>query len=194
MATENVKKKGALDWYFKSNLLARILIGLVAGAIVGIILGFFPEAVKPFVDATVSENKGLTRIELTPKEAVKKARNKDKPKDDDWDTIVYEVTRDGLPEKIEMSGAKGRTVFDLKATKHKDRWALKQVDLAKYDAEGGLEERSVFEISWVPQKGILLPAKILYKVVDKKGEPVKRRNEPNPSSMEFSDYEVELKE
>jgi len=52
MATENAKKKGALDWYFKSNLLARILIGLIAGAIVGIVLGFFPESVKPFVDNT----------------------------------------------------------------------------------------------------------------------------------------------
>jgi len=44
------KKKGALDWYFKSNLLARILIGLVVGAATGIVLGFFPDAIKPFVD------------------------------------------------------------------------------------------------------------------------------------------------
>ncbi|MDP3178394.1 MAG: dicarboxylate/amino acid:cation symporter [Spirochaetaceae bacterium] len=44
------KKKGALDWYFKSNLLARILIGLVVGAVTGIVLGFFPDAIKPFVD------------------------------------------------------------------------------------------------------------------------------------------------
>ncbi len=32
-------KKGAFDWYFKSNLLIRIFIGLVAGALVGIIFG-----------------------------------------------------------------------------------------------------------------------------------------------------------
>lgn len=44
------KKKGVLDWYFKTNLLARILIGLILGAIVGIILGFFPDSIKPFVD------------------------------------------------------------------------------------------------------------------------------------------------
>jgi Na+/H+-dicarboxylate symporter len=48
--SETKKKKGAMDWYFKSNLLARILIGLVLGAIVGIILGFSPQSVKPFVD------------------------------------------------------------------------------------------------------------------------------------------------
>ncbi|HEY9053299.1 MAG TPA: dicarboxylate/amino acid:cation symporter [Rectinemataceae bacterium] len=47
---EKKEKSGILGWYFKSNLLARILIGLVLGAIVGVVLGFFPEAVKPFVD------------------------------------------------------------------------------------------------------------------------------------------------
>jgi len=33
---ENQEKRGVLSWYFKTNLLARILIGLVLGAIVGI--------------------------------------------------------------------------------------------------------------------------------------------------------------
>jgi len=46
------KKRGAFDWYFKTNLLARILIGLVLGAILGIILGFFPDSIKPFVDGS----------------------------------------------------------------------------------------------------------------------------------------------
>src|SRR6056297_3241731 len=32
-------KKGTFDWYFKSNLLIRILIGLILGAIVGLIFG-----------------------------------------------------------------------------------------------------------------------------------------------------------
>jgi Na+/H+-dicarboxylate symporter len=42
-----------LSWYFKSNLLSRILIGLVAGAVVGIALGYgSPETVKAFVDNT----------------------------------------------------------------------------------------------------------------------------------------------
>ena len=45
--------RGMLDWYFKTNLLSRILIGLVAGAIVGIALGYSsPEAIKAFVDNT----------------------------------------------------------------------------------------------------------------------------------------------
>jgi Na+/H+-dicarboxylate symporter len=43
-------RPGAFDWYFKSNLLMRILIGLVAGVVAGIILGFMPDAVKGFTD------------------------------------------------------------------------------------------------------------------------------------------------
>lgn len=33
------KKKGLFDWYFKSNLLIRILIGLILGGVVGLIAG-----------------------------------------------------------------------------------------------------------------------------------------------------------
>ncbi len=39
MSTELGQKKGIMDWYFKSNLLIRILLGLVLGAIVGVIAG-----------------------------------------------------------------------------------------------------------------------------------------------------------
>ncbi|GHV52611.1 amino acid transporter [Deltaproteobacteria bacterium] len=42
-------KGGPLGWYFGTNLLARILIGLIIGAIVGIGLGSSPEATKTFV-------------------------------------------------------------------------------------------------------------------------------------------------
>lgn len=46
--SDNEKKKGAFDWYFKSNLLIRILIGLVAGALVGIIFGESITWLNPF--------------------------------------------------------------------------------------------------------------------------------------------------
>ncbi|OOV06024.1 dicarboxylate/amino acid:cation symporter [Rhodoferax fermentans] len=47
------QKRGMLDWYFKTNLLTRIMVGLVAGCIVGILLGFGdPANSKAFVDNT----------------------------------------------------------------------------------------------------------------------------------------------
>ena len=46
-------KKGKFDWYFKSNLLSRIMIALVAGVVVGIALGYGdPDTVKAFVSNT----------------------------------------------------------------------------------------------------------------------------------------------
>ncbi len=50
MAQESKRAGGPLGWYFRTNLLARILVGLVLGALTGIVLGFFPDAIKPFVD------------------------------------------------------------------------------------------------------------------------------------------------
>ncbi len=47
------KKRGAMDWYFKTNLLLRILIGLVLGAVVGLIVGPGIVWVKPFGDLFV---------------------------------------------------------------------------------------------------------------------------------------------
>ena len=41
------KKKGMFDWYFKSNLLIRILLGLILGAITGIIIGPSIEVINP---------------------------------------------------------------------------------------------------------------------------------------------------
>ena len=45
-------KSGLLGWYFNINLLVRIITGLVAGAVVGIMLGFAPEMVSGYVKYT----------------------------------------------------------------------------------------------------------------------------------------------
>jgi Na+/H+-dicarboxylate symporter len=39
-----------LGWYFGTNLLVRILTGLILGGIIGIILGHYPDAAKAFID------------------------------------------------------------------------------------------------------------------------------------------------
>ena len=45
-------KKNVLRLYLDSNLLKRILGALILGAITGIVLGFFPDAVPPYVTYT----------------------------------------------------------------------------------------------------------------------------------------------
>ena len=53
MDTQASGKKGIFDWYFKSNLLLRILIGLFAGAVVGLIVGPKIAVVAPLGDLFV---------------------------------------------------------------------------------------------------------------------------------------------
>lgn len=53
MSTGSEEKKGFMSWYFKSNLLYRIMIGLVLGALVGIVLGWAsPEVAAGFIKYT----------------------------------------------------------------------------------------------------------------------------------------------
>ena len=52
MAEQSTNKEGFLGWYFGANLLLRICIGLVAGAVVGIFLAYSPSASGPFVANT----------------------------------------------------------------------------------------------------------------------------------------------
>mgnify|MGYP000850269735 CR=1 FL=1 len=56
------EKKGMFDWYFKSNLLLRILIGLVLGAIAGMVAGDSILWVKPLGDIFVR----LLKMIVTP--------------------------------------------------------------------------------------------------------------------------------
>ena len=49
MTETTSKKRGLFSWYFGTNLLVRILVGLILGGVVGITLGYFPEAAEKFV-------------------------------------------------------------------------------------------------------------------------------------------------
>ena len=49
----SAEKKGMFDWYFKSNLLLRILTGLVLGAIAGLVAGESIMWVAPLGDLFV---------------------------------------------------------------------------------------------------------------------------------------------
>ena len=47
------KKRGMLSWYFETNLLTRILVGLILGAVAGIVFGKSIIWVSPFGDLLV---------------------------------------------------------------------------------------------------------------------------------------------
>ena len=45
-----MNQKGWFDWYFKSNLLTRIFIGLISGVVLGLLFGSSIVWIKPFGD------------------------------------------------------------------------------------------------------------------------------------------------
>ncbi len=47
MSMHDTVRRRWFDWYFKSSLLARILIGLIAGAVVGLLVGPNVEVIQP---------------------------------------------------------------------------------------------------------------------------------------------------
>ncbi|MDR0827851.1 MAG: dicarboxylate/amino acid:cation symporter [Desulfovibrio sp.] len=52
MAAQEVKKRGFMSWYFGTNLLLRILLGLGLGAVVGLFLAHSPEYAGGFITYT----------------------------------------------------------------------------------------------------------------------------------------------
>lgn len=52
MEGQGTKKRGFMAWYFESNLLMRIMGGLIAGAVVGIVLAYTPSVATTFVGYT----------------------------------------------------------------------------------------------------------------------------------------------
>jgi Na+/H+-dicarboxylate symporter len=53
MTEQGERKRGRfMDWYFRTNLLVRILSGLVLGALVGLFLAFTPDIAGPYVAYT----------------------------------------------------------------------------------------------------------------------------------------------
>ena len=52
MAEQTVQKSGILSWYLNSNLLMRISVGLILGAVVGVFLAYSPGMAGPFVANT----------------------------------------------------------------------------------------------------------------------------------------------
>ncbi len=94
--------------------------------------------------------------------------------------------------KTTVAGSE-ETVVELEETRD-GRWLVAGLDISKRDDRERLVERRQFTISYTEQKGVLLPSKVRSKAVDKEGKTIRRRDEPNPVSIRFSRYRVELRE
>ncbi|MBI3987026.1 MAG: hypothetical protein HY343_08910 [Lentisphaerae bacterium] len=109
-------------------------------------------------------------------------------------SVELTLNRDGRIQTINKTTPQGREQTAVVSDKiDRKYWILKSLDIAKYDTLDRLVERSQITLTYTVQKGLQLPSKITFRVLDKEGHLVHRRGEPNPVSIQFTGYSVELR-
>ncbi|MBN2711217.1 MAG: hypothetical protein JXR97_02145 [Planctomycetes bacterium] len=169
------------------------------------ILKFIPNIMKPkLLDSVfdvsyekagdeswiVLESKRKEKVTLPPKE------NGGEPVVDLKAAEAYAITLDkkGMLSKIRKISKDGTEETNLKLQVKDGKWAIKEMDYSKFDKQERLMERTIIQVKFTTKSGLMLPAKITLKAVDKKGKAIDRRDEPNPLTMTFTDYEIEERE
>lgn len=107
---------------------------------------------------------------------------------------VIKLDKNDLPEEFRIRKGETWEITKFKTKLRDDMWMITEVDIAKYDAHDRLIERSIIEIDYDREKGIYLPEEMTISQVDKKGKPLDLRNEANPITAKFTNYEVEKRE
>lgn len=153
-------------------------------------------------ELTTESEKRLTKITVKPKQAKSRRRNPKKPlkkrlsknNQTGFDQLIIWITKDYIIDKIEITGPQGESVVKVKSSKYRKCWTARQVDITKYDRDECFDQRTLIKINYTYPQNIMMPSSIIFTLLDKKGIPLERRNEANPVSVKFADYQVELKE
>lgn len=177
---------------------------VAAGLVLNGIQGFLqavPTALDPnrlFVRATIAVkreggNGENRRLIIQSLERLPAARNR-KPGAPENETTEIVLDRKGNILSLKRITAKGSEVIGVTTESWDGKWAIRSLDIAKYDEQDRLFERTIIAIQYVRVKGLLLPAKVSSKAVNKDGELLRRRSEPNPVAIQFSRYKVDARE
>jgi hypothetical protein len=157
---------------------------------------------QPGLEINAEPDKKLTKLTITTKKPITKkrpfGRNPKKPAPANEEPVaeitILWITKDYMIDKAEITNGQGKSVITVKHQRYKKCWALKELAIAKYDKDDCFEERIVSQITYAYPQNIMLPSIITSQLLDKKWGLIERRNEANPVSFNFADYEVELKE
>ena len=159
-----------------------------------------PDKIQKAFDVRLAEEKKSTRLILErkknePRRPLDRLREKLKrpTAEREYDLITLTLNADMLLEKIELSGWEGSREIRVSNQKYKKQWALKQVDMTTTDDEKRFDERLAITIDYVDPQGILLPSKYSFHNLEKDGKLLVRRNEANPVTVQFKNYQVEVK-
>jgi hypothetical protein len=81
----------------------------------------------------------------------------------------------------------------IKTKKVGKKWLLQDLDHAKFDAQDRLIERNLIRYTFSYKSGVYVPKKLTLKLLDSKGKLIKRQDDPNPITIDFSSHQVEVR-
>lgn len=120
-----------------------------------------------------------------------RAKVKDIPVDDSF-TVVIWLNKDYQIPKFEFSNNREKVAATITPTKSKKFWNMGKLDVIKKNPKDEFVERTLINYAYEYPKNIMLPSTITVTKVDKSGKTLERRNEVNPVSINFTQYEVEV--
>lgn len=177
---------------------------VAAGVVLNAIQGFLqavpnaldPEKVLARASITVRRegtNGENRRLVIQSLELLPAGKNR-KPGVPEHETTEILLDRKGTLLSVRRITAKGAELIGVTTETWDGKWAIRSLDIAKYDDQERLFERTIISIQYLAVKGLHLPAKITSKSVNKDGEVRRRRGEANPVAIQFSRYQVDARE
>jgi hypothetical protein len=181
---------------------ATLVLNVVFGALNAIPDLLDPERVGANYDIRLNGRPGEWRILLTStalvdddgKRVSPRQRREGAAETQPKERIAIALDRNDRIRAIRKTTATGTQEIGVSSEEMGKQWLITSLDIADYDEQERLVQRQIVAISYTRQKGLQLPARISSKAVDKEGRPLRRRNEPNPVTIRFSQYRVELRE
>ncbi|MFA5795102.1 MAG: hypothetical protein WC980_08600 [Candidatus Brocadiia bacterium] len=172
---------------------------------------------KTKLEITALPDGKLTRINITPKTKEKgsdtkkqepqplepkdspdpEQPNKEKTKsptplsNDESFSVAIWCNKDYQITKFETANKRENIFAIISPVKYKKLWNMGKLDITKKNAKNEFLERTLINYLYEYPKNIMIPSSIAITKVDKAGKPLERRNEPNPVTIQFNQYEIE---
>jgi hypothetical protein len=108
--------------------------------------------------------------------------------------LMIALDRNDRVRSIRKATATGTQEIGVSSDEVEKHWLITGLDIANYDEQERLVQRQIVSISYTRHKGLHLPSRISSKAVDRDGRVLRRRDEPNPVTIRFSRYRIELRE
>ncbi|MBI4834733.1 MAG: hypothetical protein HY811_07955 [Planctomycetes bacterium] len=147
--------------------------------------------------------RNLNKVEAIPKKKEKsekktpRLRDRSKKETEEknpFESLAIWINKDYQITKFELRTEKEKLIGTITPQKYNKLWGIKQLDITKADNEDNFLDRITIDFTYTYQDKFMLFSSMKFTMLDSKGKVLERRNEVNPISVTFSQYEIEKKE